>query len=85
MSENDPRQVIWKHMQRIGTCMLVTRGETHVRARPMRAIIRPDQSVIWFITDASADAHTLAELAELRDHLEATINGASMRRWNSTS
>jgi general stress protein 26 len=56
MSENDPRQVIWKHIQRIGTCMLVTYGGTHLRARPMRAIVRPEQNAIWFIADASSEA-----------------------------
>lgn len=52
MSDGNSRQIIWRHIQRIGTCMLVTFDGTRLRARPMRAIIEADHGTIWFIADA---------------------------------
>jgi general stress protein 26 len=48
-SEDDGR--IWEIVERLGVCMLTTRGPRGLRARPLEA--RPDRNAntIWFITD----------------------------------
>jgi general stress protein 26 len=65
MSENDPRQIVWKHIQSIGICMMVTAGDEHLRARPMRGIFKPEDNAIWFFTDAGSNKD--AEIAERPD------------------
>lgn len=55
MNQDDPRHIIWNHIQKIGTCMLVTHDGDRIRARPMRGIIQPDRNAIWFITDANSE------------------------------
>ncbi len=65
MSDNDARQTVWKHIQSIGTCMLVTAGDTHLRARPMRGIFKPEDNAIWFFTDA--DSYKDVEIAKRPD------------------
>jgi general stress protein 26 len=51
MSEQLSRKTIWGHVKSIQTCMMVTHGESDIRARPMRGIPRPEQNEIWFFTD----------------------------------
>jgi len=45
---------IWKAAESIRTAMLVTRGADGLTARPMSAIVRGDESTIWFLTDAQS-------------------------------
>ncbi len=55
MSSETPRNLIWKHIRAIGTCMMVTHNGDLIRARPMRGIVRPAQNAIWFFTEAEAN------------------------------
>ena len=60
MPNSTPRELIWTHIGAIGTCMMVTRAQGWMRARPMRAIPRPEDNVIWFFTDR--EAHREADI-----------------------
>lgn len=60
MSDPSTRDVIWKHIRAIRTCMMITHDGEHVRARPMRGIPRPDDNAIWFFSDV--DTHKDDEL-----------------------
>jgi general stress protein 26 len=42
---------IWKAAKSIRTAMLVTRSGEQLVSRPMAAIVREDEGVIWFLTD----------------------------------
>ncbi len=44
----------WEMMSSIGTCMFITNASTGLRARPMAALVRPEQTVIWFLTDSES-------------------------------
>jgi general stress protein 26 len=87
MSQSDPRDVIWKQIRKIGTCMLVTFDGAHLRARPMRGIAEPDANAIWFITDAnSANEDAMARFpdaclafTETRDQNYVSISGTAGR------
>ncbi len=50
-TEKDNLQRVWAMIERVGVCMLTTKGKRGLRARPLEA--RPDRSsgVIWFVTD----------------------------------
>lgn len=53
----DPEQAlafIWKHVDRIGDCMMVTQAASGIRARPMRGLARRQDNAIWFFTSKSA-------------------------------
>ncbi len=52
---DETRDLVWKHIKSIATCMMVTHDGERVVARPMRGIIRPEENAIWFFTDASTD------------------------------
>ena len=45
------REKVWKHIEEIGTCMLVTTAGGAIRARPMRGLPRARDNAIWFFTD----------------------------------
>jgi general stress protein 26 len=51
MKGEDDAGRIWDIVERVGVCMLTTRGSRGLRARPLEA--RPDRNAntIWFITD----------------------------------
>jgi general stress protein 26 len=51
MKGEDDAGRIWDIVERLGVCMLTTRGSRGLRARPLEA--RPDRNAntIWFITD----------------------------------
>ncbi len=51
MPKETPRNTIWNLVREIGTCMMVTYTDDHIRARPMRGLARPEQNAIWFFTD----------------------------------
>ncbi len=80
MSQNDPRQTIWDHIQKIATCMLVTYDGSHMRARPMRGMFRPDENAIWFITDAHSQKDE-----ELAEHPHACLAFADVSNQNFVS
>jgi general stress protein 26 len=44
---------MWKVMEKQRTPMLVTQGTRGLHARPMHAIVRPIDGLIWFLTDRS--------------------------------
>jgi general stress protein 26 len=64
MDTDDTRDVIWRHMTAIGTCMLVTSDKNGVRARPMRGIIESDSNAIWFFSDRDTEKAESASQAE---------------------
>lgn len=61
MTIETPRNLIWKHIRAIGTCMMVTHDGNAIHARPMRGMARPEQNAIWFFTEAQSHADTEVE------------------------
>jgi general stress protein 26 len=56
MNQPTARELIWKHVKDIGTCMMVTtNADGGVRARPMRGVADEKASTIWFFTDKQSD------------------------------
>jgi general stress protein 26 len=51
MAESSHLERVWDIVERVGVCMLTTRFEGGLRARPLEA--RPDRQagMIWFVTD----------------------------------
>ncbi|ESR23114.1 pyridoxamine 5'-phosphate oxidase family protein [Lutibaculum baratangense] len=45
---------VWEIMEKGHVCMLVTRDGGELRARPMGAMPRRDEHVVWFVTDIRA-------------------------------
>src|ERR1700729_4203040 len=74
MSEATPRDLIWKHIRAIRTCMMVTHDGAQVRARPMRGIPREDENAIWFISDTETHKDP-----ELRDNPRACLTFCDVR------
>lgn len=67
MSQNEDDQqkhldFIWKAIEDLNVGMLTTRAGEHLRGRPMSAIPRRDDNVIWFLTDGQT--HKEAELQQ---------------------
>jgi general stress protein 26 len=54
MNTESSRNLIWKHVRAIETCMMVTHDGSQIRARPMQGIPRPEQNAIWFFSDAES-------------------------------
>jgi general stress protein 26 len=52
-ADRDDVERMWKVMEKQRTPMLVTRGARGLHARPMHAIVRPTEGLIWFLTDRS--------------------------------
>jgi general stress protein 26 len=50
--EVSDEQKIWDAMESIRTAMFVSRGDLGPHARPMSAIVRPDEGRVWFLTDS---------------------------------
>lgn len=50
------RGLVWRYIQEIGTCMMVTVVGEDVRARPMRGLARPEINTIWFFADRTSMA-----------------------------
>jgi general stress protein 26 len=80
MTENDTRKIIWKHIQAIGTCMLVTFSGTQMQARPMRGLFKPEDNAIWFFTDTDSDKD-----ADIARHPAACLAFIDMREQNFVS
>ncbi len=51
-ASSDDVKRVWTLMEKIGFAMLVTRDGDKLRARPMSAYVRPNESSIYFLTDA---------------------------------
>ncbi len=51
MSEQDHLKRVWDIIEKVGVCMLTTRFDGGLRARPLEA--RPDRiaGLVWFVTD----------------------------------
>jgi general stress protein 26 len=56
MGQATSRELIWKHVKDIATCMMVTTTqEGGIRSRPMRGTIDEPAGTIWFFTDKDTD------------------------------
>jgi general stress protein 26 len=54
--EQPTRELIWKHVKDIGTCMMVTTNpDGSVRARPMRGVADQQAGAIWFFSDKQTE------------------------------
>jgi general stress protein 26 len=51
MSKQDSLGRVWDIVDKIGVCMLTTRFEGGLRARPLEARPDRDTGLIWFVTD----------------------------------
>jgi general stress protein 26 len=51
---NSDVEHIWKLIESISLCMLTTLTGTKLRSRPMSAFARPEEGIIYFLTDARA-------------------------------
>jgi general stress protein 26 len=59
----DEQEKAWKFIEKFRAAMLVTDSDTGPRSRPMNAIFKPDEGVVWFLSEASSakDAEARAE------------------------
>ena len=51
---NDHARRAWEIMSQLDVCMLVTTTPAGLRSRPMSSIVKPDEGVVYFLTDARA-------------------------------
>jgi len=51
MAENDQLDRVWEVIERQGVCMLTTRFDGGLRARPLQPRADRGASLIWFVTD----------------------------------
>ena len=65
----------WEMMQEIGTCLLVTVTPRGPRARPMNAVVKPEEAAVWFLTDGSS--HKVDELETSPDVCMIFTDGSS--------
>jgi general stress protein 26 len=72
--DQDAQQTIWDLAKKIGTCMLVTHTGEHIRARPMRAMVRAEQNAIWFVSDADSEKEN-----EIANHPNACLAFVDLR------
>ncbi len=80
MAENDNLSRVWDIIERVGVCMLTTRFDRGLRARPLEA--RPDRAagLIWFVTDLhSAKEHEI----EVEHDVGLTFIDASAKAYLS--
>jgi general stress protein 26 len=83
MTDDATRDTIWEKVRTIETCMLATRDGDQLRARPMAAIPRTSQNVIWFFADAhdhkddelARDPHACLAFADPASHCYVSISG----------
>jgi general stress protein 26 len=74
---------LWKIIEQIGVCMVTTRAQTKLRARPMYAKPDRDEGCVWFITDTSgakdeeitADPNVCLAFADPKANSYASISG----------
>jgi general stress protein 26 len=56
MGQATSRELIWKHVKQIGTCMMVTvNADGGIRSRPMRGTPDEAAGAIWFFSDRDTD------------------------------
>ena len=65
----------WDLMSELKTCLLVTVGAQGPHARPMNAIVRSEESAVWFLTDSGS--HKLDELETSPDVCLIFTDGSS--------
>jgi general stress protein 26 len=65
MSETTHLSRVWDIIERVGVCMLTTRAEGGLRARPLEARPDRDAGIIWFLTDLRSGKE--AEIETARD------------------
>jgi general stress protein 26 len=53
----------WEAMTELRTCLLVTVTARGPHARPMNAIVRPEESAVWFLTDSGSEKTAELETA----------------------
>ncbi len=83
MTDDATRDTIWEKVRSIETCMMATRDGDQLRSRPMSAIPRISQNVIWFFADAddhkddelARDAHACLAFADPRSHCYVSMSG----------
>jgi general stress protein 26 len=83
MSADTPRNLIWKYIRQIKTCMMVTRQDGALVARPMQCIPRPEQNAIWFFTEQRSEkareVHdepgTCLTFADVDGHVFVSVTG----------
>lgn len=51
IDDQDAINRVWQIIEKAGICMMTTRFEGGLRARPLEARADRDESVIWFLTD----------------------------------
>src|SRR5437762_5566071 len=51
MSANEQLDRVWEIIENVGVCMLTTRFDGGLRARPLEAPPDRDAGLIWFVTD----------------------------------
>ena len=53
MANHDQSNInrVWRVIERVGICMMTTRFEGGLRARPLESRPDRDENVIWFLTD----------------------------------
>ena len=52
MTDQDKYARVWDIVEQVGVCMLTTRFDGGLRARPLEARPDRDAGLIWFVTDA---------------------------------
>lgn len=84
LDDGEARKLVWRYINAIGTCMMVTSADGTIRARPMRGLARPEANAIWFF----ADRHSLAAedsvrasracltYADTKDQTYVSVSGA---------
>src|SRR6266545_3631203 len=51
MADHDKAERVWDIIEKVGVCMLTTRFDGGLRARPLEARPDRDAGLIWFVTD----------------------------------
>jgi general stress protein 26 len=75
-------QHAWELMKKITFAMLATRDGEKIRSRPMAAYIRPDEGLIYFLTDVRR--HKDDEIAQ-DHHVNLGFADASAQKYVSVS
>jgi general stress protein 26 len=84
MDQPTSRELIWKHIKHIGTCMMVTtKPDGGVRSRPMRGTPDDAAGAIWFFTDKDTDkdedvrrdARACLTFADIHDQTYVSVSG----------
>jgi general stress protein 26 len=84
MNQATSRELIWKHVKNIGTCMLATTNpDGGIRSRPMRGVIDEPAGTIWLFTDqntdkdedVSRDPRACLTFADIHDQTYVSLSG----------